>query len=120
MQLKPQTEYKFTNKEVVHGLKEALAAMEIKGSNLFKIRAYQNAIMSIESITNSVYDLWQNNQLDQIMGMGVSLKGHITELFTTGKVDEFTALKKDLPAGMFAHKFVLIRLFLAKSFLLIR
>lgn len=92
----------FTNKEVVHRLKEALAAMEIKGSNVFKIRAYQNAIMSIESITNSVYDLWQNHQLDQIMGMGTSLKGHINELFTTGKVDEFTALKKDLPAGMFA------------------
>lgn len=102
VQLKPQTEYKFTNKEVVHRLKEALAAMEIKGSNVFKIRAYQNAIMSIESITNSVYDLWQNNQLDQIMGMGTSLKGHINELFTTGKVEEFIALKKDLPAGMFA------------------
>ncbi len=102
VQLKSLTEYKFTNKEVVHRLKEALAAMEIKGANVFKIRAYQNAIMSIESITNSVYDLWQNNQLDQIMGMGVSLKGHITQLFTAGKVDEFTALKKDLPAGMFA------------------
>jgi len=102
VQLKPQTEYKFTNKEVCQRLKEALAAMEIKGSNVFKIRAYQNAIASVENITNSVYDLWQNNQLDQIMGMGVSLKGHINELFTTGKVEEFTALKKDLPAGMFA------------------
>jgi len=102
VQLKPQTEYKYTNKEVCQRLKEALAAMEIKGANVFKIRAYQNAISSIESITNSVYDLWQNNQLDQIMGMGVSLKGHINELFTTGKVEEFTALKKDLPAGMFA------------------
>ena len=76
--------------------------MEIKGANVFKIRAYQNAIASIESITNSVYDLWQNNQLDQIMGMGVSLKSHITELFTTGGVGEFKALKKDLPVGMFA------------------
>jgi DNA polymerase (family X) len=102
VQLKPQTEYKFTNKEVCQRLKEALAAMEIKGGNIFKIRAYQNAVSSIESITNTVYDLWQNNQLDQIMGMGASLKSHVNELFTTGKVDEFTALKKDLPAGMFA------------------
>lgn len=76
--------------------------MEIKGANVFKIRAYQNAISSIEGITNSVYDLWQNNQLDQIVGMGVSLKGHINELFTAGKVEEFIALKRDLPAGMFA------------------
>ena len=101
MQLKPATEYKFTNKEVTQRLREALAAMEIKGANVFKIRAYQNAVSSIEGITNTVYDLWQNNQLDQIMGMGASLKGHIHELFTTGKVDEFVALKKDLPAGMF-------------------
>ena len=76
--------------------------MEIKGANVFKVRAYQNAIASIESITNSVYDLWQNNQLDQIIGVGESLKEHIDELFTTGKVREFTVLKKDLPAGMFA------------------
>jgi len=102
VQLRSQAEYKFTNKEVARFLKEALAAMEIKGANVFKIRAYQNAIASVESITNSVYDLWQNNQLDQIMGMGVSLKSHITELFTTGGVGEFKALKKDLPAGMFA------------------
>ncbi len=76
--------------------------MEIKGANVFKIRAYQNATASIESITNSVYDLWQNNQLDQIMGMGASLKGHINELFTRGEVAEFKALKRDLPEGMFA------------------
>lgn len=102
MQLKPETPYNFTNSQVIGILKEALAAMEIKGANIFKIRAYQNAISSIESITNSVYDLWQNNQLDQIPGMGVSLKSHIDELFRTGKVLEFEALKKDLPAGMFA------------------
>lgn len=102
VQLKPQTEFRFTNKEIARFLKEALAAMEIKGVNVFKIRAYQNAIMSIESITNSVYDLWQNNQLDQIIGMGVALKSHINELFTAGEVGEFKALKKDLPAGMFA------------------
>lgn len=76
--------------------------MEIKGANIFKIRAYQNAISSIESITNSVYDLWQNNQLDQVAGMGLSLKDHMNELFTNGEVEEFRSLKKDLPAGMFA------------------
>jgi DNA polymerase (family 10) len=102
MQLKPKPEYTFTNAQVVEQLKEALAAMEIKGSNIFKIRAYQTVIASIEAITNSVYDLWQNNQLDQILGMGEALKSHVTELFTTGKVTEFIALKKDLPAGMFA------------------
>ncbi|MFH1295442.1 MAG: DNA polymerase/3'-5' exonuclease PolX [bacterium] len=102
VQLKPKTEHNFTNKEVARALKEALAAMEIKGANVFKIRAYQNAIASIETITNSVYDLWQNNQLEQITGVGTSLKEHLNELFTKGKVTEFEALKKDLPAGMFA------------------
>ena len=101
MELKPKTEVKLANKEVAVILKEALAAMEIKGANVFKIRAYQNAISAIESITNSVYDLWQNNKLDQISGMGASLQAHINELFTTGRVREFEALKKDLPAGMF-------------------
>jgi DNA polymerase (family X) len=91
-----------SNKQIVNTLKEVLAAMEIKGYNKFRIRAYQNAIAAIDNLTLSVYDLWQNKRLDEIPGVGSSLEQHITDLFEKGTVKEFDAILKDLPQGMFS------------------
>lgn len=54
------------NEQIVKMLKEALAAMEIKGDNRFAIRAYQNAISSIDNLTSSVFDMWENKRLREI------------------------------------------------------
>lgn len=94
--------FKYSNAEIVAILKEVLAAMEVKEVNKFRIRAYQNAIASIDNITLSVYDYWQNNRLAEIPGVGATLAQHLNDLFTKGKVKDFEAVKKDLPAGMFA------------------
>ncbi|MBT6401503.1 DNA polymerase/3'-5' exonuclease PolX [candidate division WWE3 bacterium] len=92
---------RLSNADVVKQLKEALAAMEIKGNNRFSIRAYQNAIASIDSLTSSVYDLWENDRLHEIAGVGGGLAQHLNDLFTTGKVGEWDLKKKALPEGMF-------------------
>ena len=89
------------NDEVVKTLKEALAAMEIKGYNFFRIRAYQNAISILDNLTVSIYDLWETKRLNEIPGIGEALDTHLNELFTTGKVKEFEKLKEGLPDGMF-------------------
>ncbi len=94
--------HRFTNKELIQILKEVLAAMEVKGFNFFRIRAYQNAIGAIESLTSSVYDYWQNKRLDEIPGVGEGLSTHLNELFTTGSVKEFQMIKSGLPEGMFS------------------
>jgi len=94
--------HRFSNKEVVALLKEVLAAMEIKGANRFRIRAYQNAIASMDNLTQSVYDLWQNNRLDEIPGVGGGLSQHLTDLFEKGSVKEFDRVRKALPQGMFS------------------
>lgn len=90
-----------TNKDIVRILREALAAMEVKNANRFRIRAYQNAISEIANLTSSVVDLWENNRLGEIPGVGGGLSQHLKELFTTGKVQEFIENEKDLPQGMF-------------------
>ncbi|OGC45090.1 hypothetical protein A2V49_00300 [candidate division WWE3 bacterium RBG_19FT_COMBO_34_6] len=93
--------FKFSNKEIVNLFKEVLAAMEVKKFSIFRIRAYQNVIITIEGLTVSVFNLWENNKLDEIPGVGPTLKSHMDELFTTGRVVEFDAIKHDLPQGMF-------------------
>jgi DNA polymerase (family X) len=96
-----QESRKFTNTELANILKEVVAAMEVKGANLFRLRAYQNAIVSIENLTLSVADLWESARLSDISGVGASLAQHIDELFRTGAVKEFDHAKKGLPEGMF-------------------
>lgn len=93
--------YKFSNKEIVTMLKEVLAAMEVKNFNYFRIRAYQNVIPIIEGLTTSLYNLWENKRLEEVPGIGTTIKGHLNELFTTGKVMEFDVVRKGLPEGMF-------------------
>ena len=94
-------DYRLSNKEVIRILKEALAAMEIKGYNFFRIRAYQNAISILDNLTVSIYDLWETKRLDEIPGIGEGLEANLNELFKTGKVVEFEKLREGLPDGMF-------------------
>ena len=96
-----QESYRLSNKQVVILFKEALAAMEVKGANFFKIRAYQNAIAILDNITSSIYDIWFNKNIDSIPGIGAGIEQHLNELFTTGTVKEWESLKVGLPDGMF-------------------
>lgn len=97
-----QTTNKKTNKEIVTILKEALASMEVKDVNKFEIRAYQNAAAAIDNLTTSVFELWENNRLKEIPGVGTTLASHLDELFNTGTVKRFEELQSGLPQGMFS------------------
>ncbi len=96
------TNYRLSNKEVILLLKEMLAVMDVKNYNVFRVRAYQNAISILDNLTVSIYDMWENKKLGDIPGVGPALQGHLNELFTTGKVVEFEEAQKDLPQGMFS------------------
>ena len=92
----------FSNKEIAKLLREISAAYQAKGENHFKIIAYDNAATSVEHATRELKDLWEDGQLDTVPGLGKSIQEHLDELFKTGKVKHFEAIKKDLPAGMFS------------------
>lgn len=92
----------FTNQQIADLLREVAAAIEVKGGDFFRIRAYQNAAAGIEHATSSLKDLWQENQLDQVPGVGKNIALHIEEFIKTGRVREFDREMADLPQGMFA------------------
>src|SRR3990167_5630093 len=92
----------FSNKDISRLLREIAAAYEAKGENRFKTIAYDNAATSVEHATSELKDLWEEDQLNTIPGLGQSIREHLDELFRTGKVKHFQAVKKGLPAGMFS------------------
>lgn len=91
-----------SNLQIVKILKGVAAAYTIKGEgNIFQIRAYENAADSIEHSTAEIQDLWQEGKLDQIPGLGDSLRGYLDELFSKGKVRHFEEVKKGIPKVVF-------------------
>lgn len=93
--------HKFTNKQVADLLREVSACYEAKNENPFKTRAYDNAAGAIEKLDSDIGELWAENRLNDVPGIGEALEEHLTELFNTGKVSHFTEVKKSLPQGMF-------------------
>lgn len=90
------------NNEIAKLLREMSAAYEAKGENRFKVIAYDKAATSVEHATSELKDLWEAGKLDTVPGLGQSIQKHLDELFKTGKVKHFEAIKKSLPEGMFS------------------
>lgn len=91
----------FSNTDVASMLREVAAAYTLQKGNIFQIRAYDNAATSIEQLTSEVEDLWEDDKLDQIPGVGESIQGHLDELFKTGKVKHWEEIKAGLPEATF-------------------
>lgn len=77
------------------------AAYTLKKGNIFQIRAYENAADAVEHSTSEVKDLWDDNQLDQLPGLGPNLREYLDEFFKTGKVKHWEEIKKGIPEGVF-------------------
>ena len=92
----------FSNKDIARLLREISAGYQARGENRFKIIAYDNAAASVEHATRELKDLWEDGRLDTVPGLGKSIRKHLDELFSTGKVKHFEEVKKSLPQGMFS------------------
>ncbi len=82
-------------------LREIAAVYSLHGKNIFEIRAYENAADAVEHSTSEVKDLWEEGKLDSVSGLGAKLRGYLDELFKTGKVIHFEAVKKSFPLVFF-------------------
>lgn len=91
----------FSNKQVAELFRQVAAAYTIKGGNNFKIIAYANAADSVEHATSEIKNLWELDKLDTLPAIGTSIREHLTELFTKGKVKHFEEVKKGIDPLVF-------------------
>lgn len=87
-------------KEVAAILEDISTLLEIKGENLFKIRAYENAARTLLGMSEELGDLVESGKIRQIKGIGSALSQKITELVTTGKLEYYENLKETVPEGL--------------------
>lgn len=88
------------NQEVAGIFKEIAEILEIKGENVFRIRAYERAARNIETIPEDIELLVKENRVKDIPGIGDDLEGKIKEIVSTGKLAYLDELKKDIPQGI--------------------
>src|SRR5689334_14284782 len=92
-----------TNAEISKLLNQVAAAYAIKDEKKyrFQILAYEKVAENIKHSTTELKDLYKDNKLTNIPGVGPSLQNHLAELFKTGKVTRFEEILKDIPEAVF-------------------
>ena len=74
--------------------------LELKEDNPFKIRAYQKAARTIETLPEELDQLMKEGRLREIPGVGEAIASKITELLTTGKLEAYEKLRAEFPEGI--------------------
>ena len=89
-------------KDQIADLLESIARMlELKGENIFKIRAYTNAARAVETYPGDLAMAAAENRLGDIHGIGRAIAEKLTELIVTGQLAYYETLKAEFPPGIF-------------------
>jgi DNA polymerase (family 10) len=90
-----------TKDEVVELLESIARLLELKGENVFKIRAYTNAARSLETFSGEFAPLVLENRLGEIGGIGEALAEKITTFATSGALPYYESLRAEFPPTLF-------------------
>ncbi len=91
------------NAEIAKLLKNVAAAYTIKDEKKFhfQIVAYQRAAEAIGGLTSEIKDYYREGRLDEIPGIGITLKSRLEELFKKGKVSHYEWALSGIPEAVF-------------------
>jgi DNA polymerase (family X) len=87
------------NQQIANIFNEIADLLELKGENVFRIRAYRRAAQNMDGLSKDVTAL-SREELEAIPGIGKDLAAKIHEFLETGKVSKHEALKKEIPEGV--------------------
>jgi len=86
--------------EIAEIFRDIAKILEIKGENVFRIRAYERAAQNIEGLPNLLEKYIKEDNLQEIPGIGEDLAERIKEYVLTGKIKIYEDLKKSIPQGL--------------------
>ena len=90
------------SKEEVIELFESIARLlELKGENIFKVRAYTNAARTLETFTGDFGAVVAEGRLGEVDGIGAALQEKITDFVRTGSLPYYEKLRAEFPPGLF-------------------
>lgn len=84
-----------SNEQVAAVFDGIAGLLEAKGENPFKIRAYRNAVRTLEDLNEPVADIASRGELRQVPGFGEAITAKIGEILQTGTCDLYERLKAE-------------------------
>lgn len=89
------------NSEVARVFQDIADLLELKGENVFKIRAYQKAARAIEHYPRELTTMIEEGEdLKSVPGVGEAIATKTTELIRTGRLGYYEQLKAEFPQGI--------------------
>jgi DNA polymerase (family 10) len=89
------------NQEIARIFNEIADLLEIKGGNPFRIRAYRRAAQNIDGLPGDAARM-EEKELLEIPGIGQDLAGKIRDYVSSGKMEGYEELKREVPEGLAA------------------
>lgn len=74
--------------------------LEIKGENVFKVRAYEKAAENIRACSEDLEMLRREGRLNEVGGLGKALQEKIGEFIDTGRVSAYDRLTEEIPESV--------------------
>ncbi len=88
------------SQEIAQIFREIALILELKGSNPFRIRAYERGAQNIENLGDELESLSKKGELRSLPGIGADLAAKITEYLTEGEIEYYVELKAQTPQGL--------------------
>jgi DNA polymerase (family 10) len=89
------------NVEIAAALTRMADLLEIQGANPFRVRAYRNAVRTVENQTRPICELLAEGcDLSTLPGIGADICGFINELANTGEIAALKDLEAQLPRSV--------------------
>ncbi|MCK9614875.1 MAG: DNA polymerase/3'-5' exonuclease PolX [Candidatus Omnitrophica bacterium] len=90
------------NQEVSRIFRDIAKILELKGENIFRIRAYERAAQAVDNLQENLEGVIKKEELTSIPGIGADLSVKIKEIAATGRLKYYEELKKKTPQGLIA------------------
>jgi DNA polymerase (family 10) len=89
------------NADVARTLTLLADLLEIQGANPFRIRAYRNAVNTVDGLSRPLHDMVAGGEdLTELPGIGDNVAAHIIELLETGSIDRLREVEAEIPRSL--------------------
>jgi hypothetical protein len=83
--------------DIITVLENIARLLELKGENPFKVRAYTNAARALETVSEPLEKLVEEDRLGEVDGLGKATSEKIATLVREGKLDYYDHLSEEFP-----------------------
>ncbi len=88
------------NKQVAEVFATVADMLQIKDENIHRVLSYRRAAENIAALGQDINDLWREEKLTEIPGVGKTIAAKIDELLRTGRLEFYDRLAQEVPLGV--------------------